>query len=295
MLIDCPHCGQKLRPQWTRCPGCRELIAAIAPEQDAPKAPASRRTLWVGAAVAIGALLLFAVISRNASSHPAEALPAASESVKTPAAAPAPAASSADGIEPAPARSVAAVDTHRAAVAAYAVGDFASALAQLEALVASAPDDAEARNNLGQLLVRQGRVVDALPHFDAAIRLNEQRWSYRFNRARAYGLVDRWNDAVADYRIAAQLLPDDHATQYNLGLALLRVRDYAGAATVLEHAVAAAPEQHDFLITLGTAYMGASQQDRARATFERFLELAPNDPESPKVKDLLHALTQPGQ
>jgi Flp pilus assembly protein TadD len=68
------------------------------------------------------------------------------------------------------------------------------------------------------------------------------------------------------------------------------VRDYGAAAASLEQAVAAAPEEHDFLISLGTAYVGASQHDRARVVFERFLRLAPNDPEAPKVKALLQAL-----
>ena len=191
-----------------------------------------------------------------------------------------------------PATNFRAIDSKRAAGAAYSAGDFASALTALEAAVEAAPSDPEARNNFGQLLVRQGRAAAALPHFDEAVRLDGTRWNYRFNRARAYGLLDRWPEAVADYRRASQMFPEDHATLYNLGLALMRVRDYGAAATTLEQAVAAAPEQHDFLITLGTAYVGAAQPDRARAPFERFLELAPNDPEAPKVKALLEALTQ---
>jgi Flp pilus assembly protein TadD len=187
-------------------------------------------------------------------------------------------------------RAFKAIDSTRAAGAAYQEGDFATALAQLESAAAESPNDPEVRNNLGQLLVRQGRSADALPHFDVAVRIDGSRWNYRFNRARAYGLLNRWPEAVAEYRVAAQAFPGDHATLYNLGLAQLRVRDYAAAATSLEQAVAAAPAQHDFLITLGTAYVGAEQTDRARATFQRFLELAPDDPEVPKVKALLQAL-----
>ena len=202
--------------------------------------------------------------------------------------------SSSDAIAPASsaaaARAFKAIDSTRAAGAAYHEGDFASALAQLESAVAESPNDPEVRNNLGQLLVRQGRTADALQHFDVAVRLDGARWNYRFNRARAYGLLNRWPEAVAEYRVAAQAFPGDHATLYNLGLALLRVRDYPAAASSLEQAVAAAPEQHDFLITLGTAYVGAEQTDRARATFQRFLEVAPDDPEAPKVRALLQAL-----
>ena len=64
---------------------------------------------------------------------------------------------------------------------------------------------------------------DAIPHFDAAVSINGEEWSYRFNRARAYGLVNQWKEAAAEYRVAARLFPEDHATAFNLGLALLRV------------------------------------------------------------------------
>ena len=193
---------------------------------------------------------------------------------------------------PGPAPAFESLDARRTARGAYTHGDFAAALTALEAAVAAAPNDPDARNDLGQLLVRQGRAAEAIPHFDEAVRLDADRWSFRFNRARAYGLLNRWPEAVAEYRVAAQTFPEDHATLYNLGLALLRVKDYAGAATAIEQAVAAAPDQHDFLITLGTAYVGAAQPDRARATFERFLSAAPDDAEAPKVRGLLQALAE---
>jgi tetratricopeptide (TPR) repeat protein len=107
--------------------------------------------------------------------------------------------------------------------------------------------------------------------------------------------LNQWPDAIADYRAAATLFPGDHATLYNLGLALLRVRDYSGAVTALEQAVAAAPEEHSFLITLGTAYVGAEQSQRARETFERFLEIAPDGAEATKVRALLESLSAAGR
>ena len=42
------------------------------------------------------------------------------------------------------------------------------ALSAFEAAVTAFPADPDARNNLGQLLVRMGRVTEALPHLEAA-------------------------------------------------------------------------------------------------------------------------------
>lgn len=293
MLSDCPQCGQKLRPQWVRCPRCRVLLpeVATAPHATATGESTSDRR-WRLGWVVVPVTAVVVVAAGWPTRDEKAAVPTRPAAV-TAAANTAPDESSADAEAPAssvPTRAFKAIDSTRAAGVAYQEGDFATALAQLELAVAESPNDPEVRNNLGQLLVRQGRTADALPHFDAAVRLDGARWNYRFNRARAYGLLNRWPEAVAEYRVAAQAFPGDHATLYNLGLALLRVRDYAAAASSLEQAVAAAPEQHDFLITLGTAYVGADQTERARATFQRFLEVAPDDPEAPKVRALLQAL-----
>ena len=75
----------------------------------------------------------------------------------------------------------------------------------------------------------------------------------------------------------------------------MRLNSYPEAAGALEHAVEMAPGETSFLITLGTAYVGAKQPDRARATFEKFLERAPADPEAPRVKSLLESMAAAGQ
>ena len=302
MLSDCPQCGQKLRPQWARCPRCRILLpdaisgdAAGAGDEQPSK---TRGPWWIGGGIGLAVLTLAIVLGSRQQSPPSVVVPVSAAPQDTSVAAtgdvPAIQITGEDSEAVLPSTSFEAIDAKRAGSVAYSTGDFVTALGQMEAAVAAAPADADARNNLGQLLVRNGRALDALPHFDEAVRLDGDKWDYRFNRARAFGLLDRWNEAVAEYRIAAQLFPDDHATLYNLGLALMRVRDFTAAVTTLERAVAMAPEQHDFLITLGTAYVGAAQNDRARATFEKFLEVAPNDPEAAKVKALLQAFADSG-
>lgn len=182
-------------------------------------------------------------------------------------------------------------DARRRGQAAYAAGDLTGALSQFEAAVAANPGDADARNNLAQVLVRENRVADALPHLDEAVQLEPARWAFRFNRARAYGLVGRWPDAVIEYQAAADLFPDDYATRYNLGLACLRIERYDDAIRELEQAVRLAPGEPSFLLSLGKAHAALQHTDRARAAFERFLALAPNDPEAPTVKSILAALS----
>jgi tetratricopeptide (TPR) repeat protein len=174
--------------------------------------------------------------------------------------------------------------------AAYAKGNLDLARAEYEAAVAANPNDPDARNNLAQVLMRLNLPSIALLHLDEAVRINSQKWAYRFNRARAYGDSSRLAEAAAEYQAAAQLFPEDYATQYNLGLTRMKLQQYADAVVALEQAVRLAPGEPSFLITLGTAYVGVQKPDRARATFEQFLTQAPDDADVPRVKALLTAL-----
>jgi tetratricopeptide (TPR) repeat protein len=288
MIAECPKCGQRLRAGWLRCPRCRELLPdTSAPAAKAgPREPQRWRVVAAASAVVVGAGILGLMLS--ARSTPPQNSAAQTASVgrldaNRPKNEPKPAA-------PAVRAQVESAESRRAGYAAYSMGNLTSARAKFQAAVDANPSDPEARNNLGQVLVRQDRAADALPHFDEAVRLDPQKWAYRFNRGRAYGLVDRWPDAVTEYRVAAQLFPEDYATRFNLGLALMRMKQYPEAVTELEEAVKLAPSEPSFLISLGTAYVAGDKPDRAKTVFEQFLELAPDDPDASRVKALIGAL-----
>lgn len=268
---------------------------AIPPQTTAATAARERpaRTHWrVGAGLGVLCVIGVGALIASRASAPS---PVARDTAAVPEAAASPERRDAQAPGSEPATAYAVVDAKRAGAAAYRLGDLSGALTELESAVTAAPDDAEARNNLAQVLIRHGRVKDALLHLDEAVRFNAAQWSYRFNRARAYGLLDRWPDAVNEYRVALQLFPEDHVTAYNLGLAQMRTKEYVQAAATLEQAVSLSAESHDFLVTLGTAYVGAEKPDRARATFEKFLAAAPSNPDAPRVKALLEAMAAAGQ
>ena len=164
----------------------------------------------------------------------------------------------------------AALDAKRAGTASYTTGDLPSALERFEEAVAETPDDSEAQNNLGQILIRLGRVKDALPHFDAAVEIDGERWSYRFNRA---GRRPAQHVGTGSGRISRRCgtLPGRSRHRLQPGARADAPEQLSGSGRRIGHAVEMAPGETSFLITLGTAYVGAKQPDRARATFETFL------------------------
>jgi tetratricopeptide (TPR) repeat protein len=187
---------------------------------------------------------------------------------------------------PAPAarRVVSSIDARRPGEAAYNRGDVGGALESFQQAVAADPRDPEALNNLGQVLVRQGRALEAIPYFDRAIAVVPDSWAYHFNRARAYAVLEQWGQAVAGYRDARKLFPEDYATQFNLAKALQRSGDLPGAIEAFERAIELAPGQADFHLSHGLALEAASRPKDAAAAYRRYLELAEDAPEADKVK-----------
>ena len=170
-------------------------------------------------------------------------------------------------------------------------GDYQVALAVFEAAVAAEPDDAQAQNNLGQTLVRLERLNEALPHFEAATRLD--RWAYRFNLAHALGDPGSWHRAVEQYRRAAELFPEDYATRYNLGRALHKRADYRAAVEAYLEAIALAPGEPTFYLSLAQSYEALARPADVISAYARYLDLEPDSTRADEIRTRMDALQPP--
>lgn len=276
----CARCGAKNRPQWRHCLRCRAAL-----DKDVERAPRrlNRRAFgWVGGGFALAAALLMAL--------PGGVAPPETEPAGRPVVSPreavlelAPQAPARQAAEPV-LQPATAEDYARAGEAAYAQGNLAVALSAFESATASHPQDPDARNNLGQILVRLGRPVDALPHLEAAVAATPDKWAYRFNLARARTLMGDWAGAVDDYKRAAQLFPDDHVTLYNLGRALQKLGDHQQASQALERAVQLEPEDPSFLLTLAASYEKLSRLPDALNAYRDYLTREPAAREATAIR-----------
>ena len=172
-------------------------------------------------------------------------------------------------------------------------GKFPAAVAQFEAAVAVAPDDAQARNNLGQTLVRLDRQTEAVPHFEEAVRLDPSRWAYRFNLGHTLGDLGWWSRAVVQYRSAAELFPDDFATHYNLGRAPHQRGDYRAAVAAYLRAIALAPDEPTFYLSLAVSYEALARPADVLAAYDRYLDIAPESAQADGVRARMDVLQSP--
>jgi tetratricopeptide (TPR) repeat protein len=284
----CAACGAKNRSDWRACQRCRRDLRAVP-----PTVPARGRGAWAWVAVA-GATGVVALAIALPSSRPV-----ADTSLSRP-----PVVSSDEAAfdrPRAPATPVEVVltpvtneDFARAGESAYAQGQMGVALSAFESAVAAFPEDPDAHNNLGQLLVRIGHVTEALPHLEAASAAEPDRWTFRFNLARARGLSGNWAGAVADYQAAARIFPDDQVTLFNLGRAQQKLGQHAEAVTSLERAVALDPSQPSLLLTLAASYEKLSRLPEAVRTYRDFLAREPRAQDASAIRARIGRLEQVG-
>ena len=287
--VACPSCGAKLRPGHDRCPRCRVWLIERDPEAQAARSKHFSRVIagLVGTfLIVVAALWLVSEPAPSAKTHTSAQDPLAGrrKAARTASVAPAPPVAESAASRP-------FIEPSGVAASAYATGNYQSALEQYQAAIDKNPDDAEALSNMGQVLVRMGKPLEALPHFERAITLLPNRWAYRFNYARALGLANRWDEAIASYRQAQSLLPDDYATTFNLALALHKKGDDDGAIPEYLKAIALAPEDASFRLALAISYEKLRRNAEAAAAYEEYLRLAPQAGDAARVRDRIAVLT----
>lgn len=285
--INCPACGTKTDARRrTHCPRCRAQLALPAPAAE----PQSRR--W-NAPVAVACILGLVVtagvvIQIGTSGEPAAPTATAGAKPSVRLSLTGLLATTAGALEPS--KIVTSMDLSRGGLAAYAKGDVAGSVEQFTTAVEADPSNAQALNNLGQALVRSGRAREAIPYFDRAVAAKSSEWTYHFNRARAYGELQEWGSAVAGYRAAAGLFPDDYATAFNLARALQAQGEMNDAIQEYQRAINLAPGEGDFPLALAAALESAKRPADAIKAYQRYLELQDSGPTAEKVRKRIQEL-----
>lgn len=290
--LACATCGSPIPDRRGRCGRCGSTSTTTVSTPSA--APAMNRSRLIAAGV--GAILLVGVVVALTSGSN----PSASAGKPARPSAGAHNAASTDfvpkktDVDEAPLpEDVTSADFSRTGLAAYNSGDLASAETKLKAAVEADGQNAEALNNLGQVLVRAGKAREAIAYFDRAIAISDGVWGYHFNRARAFSQLQDWAQAIDGYNDAVRLFPGDYVTHFNLAKAREASGDLPGAVESYGKAAELAPGQGEFQLWYGRALDRSGRQQDAVAAYRRFLELEPDAPQAEKVKARLAQLGDP--
>jgi tetratricopeptide (TPR) repeat protein len=154
--------------------------------------------------------------------------------------------------------------------------DTLASVALGEMRVRESPDDAANRQFLGGAYVEVGRFADAIPHLEAAIRLDARSATAHSDLGTALMAQGRAADGLKHLQRAAALAPRDESILFNYGNALNKASRAAEAAAAYERALAINPDFPDAHVNLGTLLFSRGRTKEALPHFERAAALKPN-------------------
>jgi tetratricopeptide (TPR) repeat protein/peroxiredoxin len=143
-------------------------------------------------------------------------------------------------------------------------------------LSASYPDTLpNAWNNLGLLMTREGRTVEAISYFQEALKLSPDHLVALENLGNAYRAQNRWDEARKTLERAVAVGPGDPEANYSLGMVFAQLDDTGRAQEYLQQALKFRPDYPEALNNLGVLYLRTRRRDQAVATFQQCMQVAP--------------------
>lgn len=178
------------------------------------------------------------------------------------------------GIEP-----TNAAARHEFALLLADLNEFDKALAETQEADRLKPKSPEILNNIGCLLKRMGRPLDAVHFHEQAIAVSAENAVLSFNLGSALIAAGRLEDAVPVLRIAATLDPNLAEAWAGLGEALLKGGHTRSSLGPLRRALELKPADSESRYWLAGALQNCGQFDEALTCLQHAAERHPNAPD----------------
>ena len=146
-------------------------------------------------------------------------------------------------------------------------GRLAKAAKLLDEAIMADPRNADAHNNIGNILMASGKYREAIISYTRAIELSGGQELILFNRGYAYLLIGDKKKALKDFSDVIEQNPDHFQSLSFRGQLRLQSGDFEGAISDFSHVLALRPDE-------GTAYasrgVSRASLDRKVAALEDF-------------------------
>ncbi|MBI2827339.1 MAG: tetratricopeptide repeat protein [Planctomycetia bacterium] len=155
--------------------------------------------------------------------------------------------------------------------------DYKDFMTLFQDIVAKDPESWIGHNNLGVVYLNRGHVVQAIPHFEEAIRLRPDYTETYNNLALALADQGEYAEAIERLEEALRLKPDDYNAHNNVAWILVTcpesLRDPARAVAMAREAVRLAPGAGACFSTLGVALYRAGDWQGAADALKKSISL----------------------
>ncbi len=143
--------------------------------------------------------------------------------------------------------------------------------------IAMTTDNEVAHLNLGAALATDGRLEEALPEFQEALRINPGHYQLYNDIANILDRQGRHAEAAAGFRLAIRLKPGIAYQHNSLGMTLMKLGDYQGALAEFSEAERVDPNYPWSHIERATLYFGLGRDQDALPELRAAVRLAPDD------------------
>ena len=155
-------------------------------------------------------------------------------------------------------------------------GKLTDAIEHYESALQLNPDYAEPHNNLGLALAGQGKLAEAIEHYERALQLSPNYAEPHNNLGLALARQGKLAEAIEHYERALHLNPNYAETHNNLGVALVDQGKLPDAIEHHERALQLNPDDATTHDSLGVALARQGMLPEAIEHFERALQLSPD-------------------
>ena len=155
-------------------------------------------------------------------------------------------------------------------------GKLTEAIQHYERALQLQPDEFEIHNDLGVTLRKQGKLTEAMQHYERALQLKPDYAEAHNNFGNALAAQGKFTEAMAHFERALQLKPDYAEAHNNLGLALSTQGKLIEAIPHFERALQLNPTDAATHNNWGLALHKHGKMPEAIPHFEQALQLNPN-------------------
>jgi Flp pilus assembly protein TadD len=170
--------------------------------------------------------------------------------------------------------------------------DVDAAVERALAALRDRPDDADALNTVGQLLVQRRRAAEAVPYLERAAAAAPPRGEYRFNLGNALVRAGDDERAVSVFKQLVSEDPRDVRALHNLGLALRRLGRDDEAETAFRTVTRTAPSEAPAWLGLGLTLDRRGSKDDAADALAQYLVLEPQAEDADRIRERIAQLRQ---
>ncbi len=143
--------------------------------------------------------------------------------------------------------------------------------------LACIPDNAKIRNNLGDTVLKKGRVDEAIAHFQRALQIDPNSAEAHNNLGNALIRKNNVDEAIVHFQKALQIKPDSLKVQNNLANALFQKGRVDEAIVWYQTVLQTKPDAVEVHNNLGNALLQEGKVDEAIAQYRLALQIEPDN------------------